>query len=110
VDGGQHAERVVQDQRRTAFLEREGLTVLRFWNNDVLRNTGGVLQLILNTLEQLPPKFTRPPLPLAGGEAPRKGSHESNTFVGSRRGDGVGQNLVDRAHPQPPPARGRGLT
>ena len=30
VDGGQHAERVEEDARRTAYLEREGLRVLRF--------------------------------------------------------------------------------
>src|SRR5581483_1370190 len=41
VDGGQHA-RDGTDDRRTAWLEREGYRVIRFWNNDILRNTEGV--------------------------------------------------------------------
>ena len=70
VDGGQHAENEA-DAARTVFLQSEGLTVLRFWNNEVLSNTQGVLNVILSKLEQLPSKAgkTHPqPLPLAGGE------------------------------------------
>jgi len=96
LDGGQHAEQSARDARRTAFLERQGLTVLRFWNTDVLQNAEGVLQVILSTLEQLPSKFTVSPLPLAGGEEPRSG-------------EGVGTVDDARTHPQPPPASGRGL-
>ena len=46
IDGGQHAERVDQDERRRRFLEREGYRVLRFWNIDVLTNIDGVLEII----------------------------------------------------------------
>src|SRR5690348_8527235 len=39
LDGGQHAERTVHyDDRRTAFLENQGWTVLRLWNNEVVSN------------------------------------------------------------------------
>ena len=31
-----------RDARRTAYLESQGFTVLRFWNNDVLQNLDGV--------------------------------------------------------------------
>ncbi len=55
VDGGQHADRVAYDQRRTAYLERSGLRVLRFWNSDVLTNRDGVCLTILEA---------------CGGEAP----------------------------------------
>jgi hypothetical protein len=44
-----------------------GYLVLRFWNNDVLRNTEGVLEAILSTANQLrsgPPH----PSPLSCGE------------------------------------------
>jgi very-short-patch-repair endonuclease len=34
LDGGQHAERQVEDERRTRFLESRGYRVLRFWNSD----------------------------------------------------------------------------
>ena len=46
VDGGQHGEAQDYDARRTAFLEAQGLRVIRFWNNDVLGNTEGVMMQI----------------------------------------------------------------
>ncbi len=58
LDGGQHAER--DETNRTAVLEAMGYLVLRFWNNDVLSNTDGVLEAILNTLDRHP---SRPPHP-----------------------------------------------
>ena len=36
VDGGQHAENADQDADRTAYLNSQGWTVMRFWNNEVL--------------------------------------------------------------------------
>ena len=54
LDGGQHADRVDHDARRTAFLEKEGYRVLRFWNNDVLQNTEGVLQVVESALRANP--------------------------------------------------------
>jgi very-short-patch-repair endonuclease len=47
LDGGQHAERTEEDGVRTAYLQRKGWTVLRFWNSDVMANPAGVLQVIL---------------------------------------------------------------
>jgi very-short-patch-repair endonuclease len=70
VDGGQHADNV-SDARRTAFLRSEGLTVLRFWNNEVLTNVEGVLTTVLASLDDNPSskRSTHPqPLPQAGGE------------------------------------------
>jgi very-short-patch-repair endonuclease len=46
VDGGQHASAADYDAKRTRFLEAEGFRVIRFWNNEVLRNTDGVLKRI----------------------------------------------------------------
>jgi very-short-patch-repair endonuclease len=51
LDGGQHAEQVTADEQRTKWLEGRGYRVIRFWNNDVLQNTDGVLQNILATLK-----------------------------------------------------------
>jgi very-short-patch-repair endonuclease len=45
VDGGQHAENAA-DEERTKFIEGQGYRVLRFWNNDVLGNVEGVLEVI----------------------------------------------------------------
>jgi very-short-patch-repair endonuclease len=49
IDGGQHADRTT-DTRRTAQLESQGWKVMRFWNNEVLANTGGVIDTILRAL------------------------------------------------------------
>ena len=51
VDGGQHAERVANDEQRTRWLEAQGYRVLRFWNNDVIANTAAVAQAILDAVD-----------------------------------------------------------
>jgi very-short-patch-repair endonuclease len=50
LDGGQHAEDVAADQKRSRFLEERGYRVLRFWNHDVLGNTEAVLERIAEAL------------------------------------------------------------
>jgi very-short-patch-repair endonuclease len=58
IDGSQHAEAMAEhDRRRTAALNREGYSVLRFWNDEVLRDLGGVhdmLRALLNGNERSP--------------------------------------------------------
>ncbi|MCQ8102733.1 endonuclease domain-containing protein [Methylomonas sp. SURF-2] len=46
LDGGQHAEQLEYDHRRTEQLQKRGFKVLRFWNNDVLQNITSVLEAI----------------------------------------------------------------
>ena len=53
VDGGQHNESGA-DMERDAWLESQGFLVLRFWNNDVLRNLDGVLARILEVVVPSP--------------------------------------------------------
>jgi adenine-specific DNA-methyltransferase len=60
VDGGQHAERLEEDARRTAYLEGEGLRVLRLWNRDVLLNPEGCFELILEALRERSAKGPSP--------------------------------------------------
>jgi len=48
LDGGQHAKNKQKDQKRDLFLSEKGFKVLRFWNNDVLTNIEGVLEVIRN--------------------------------------------------------------
>jgi len=70
ADGRQHAE-PGEHASRDAALAAKGWRVLRFWNNDIIANRAGVLQRIVEALEESP----RPdPPPLAGegaGGAPR---------------------------------------
>jgi very-short-patch-repair endonuclease len=46
LDGGQHACQINYDNQRSLFLEQRGFKVIRFWNNDVIENTEGVLETI----------------------------------------------------------------
>ena len=48
LDGGQHTAEA--DAPRTAVIEAFGYRVIRFWNNDVLQNTEGVLEAIRREL------------------------------------------------------------
>src|SRR5690348_4246096 len=52
VDGGQHNEEnaILFDKIRTKYLEKQGYTVLRFWNNDVLLNKSEVINAIMRIL------------------------------------------------------------
>lgn len=50
LDGGQHASAEAYDERRARFIEAQGFRVLRFWNNDVVSNTDGVLHRIGESL------------------------------------------------------------
>ena len=54
LDGGQHALLAEGDAQRTQFLEKQGYRVIRFWNNDVLENIGGVMVLIEAALADRP--------------------------------------------------------
>ena len=49
ADGGQHADSV-SDRQRDAYLHHKGFRVLRFWNNEVLENPGGVFEAIAAAL------------------------------------------------------------
>jgi very-short-patch-repair endonuclease len=60
ADGGQHAENP-GDARRTAILEAQGWRVMRFWNNEILGNTDGVIDTILQVLGR-----TEAPSPTSG--------------------------------------------
>ena len=49
VDGSQHGEddNAGKDSARTARLQQDGWTVLRFWNDDILRDIDNVCQHIV---------------------------------------------------------------
>jgi very-short-patch-repair endonuclease len=49
VDGGQHASERDKDAKRDEYLIRNGFKVLRFWNNEVLQNMDGVLEVTRNS-------------------------------------------------------------
>ena len=53
LDGGQHAEsdNELHDRVRTEFLRKRGIKVLRFWNNDALKNIEGVVEKIRDEIQ-----------------------------------------------------------
>ena len=55
LDGGQHADNIEADGIRTKALNQAGWKVLRFWNNNVLINTEGVLLRIYSLIGEIQP-------------------------------------------------------
>jgi len=51
LDGSQHKKRKSYDDKRTAQLEKLGIRVIRFWDNEVLKNIDGVLEYILTEVK-----------------------------------------------------------
>ncbi len=64
ADGGQHSSEKEKDAVRDKWLKKEGFKVLRFWNNEILTNIEGVLEVIREECLNHPPL----PPPIQGGE------------------------------------------
>src|SRR5271166_6471845 len=60
LDGGQHGDEEAADAVRSAELARHGYRVMRFWNSDVIDNLDGVLEAILQAVEEEPPPHPNP--------------------------------------------------
>jgi very-short-patch-repair endonuclease len=54
LDGGQHSEQQGADAQRDSWLLSQGFRVLRFWNDEVLRDTQAVLEVIRQALSPGP--------------------------------------------------------
>jgi len=50
VDGGEHSEQPAYDSERDTWLESQGFSVLRFWNNQVLEEIEALKEIIANLL------------------------------------------------------------
>ena len=74
VDGGQHSEQIHEDEERSAWLGGQGFRVMRFWNNEVLRDVEAVKEVIRKALGggNGPPTLILPHE--GGGEKKRRGS------------------------------------
>jgi very-short-patch-repair endonuclease len=71
IDGGHHGmPRVAaRDARRDAWFAANGYRVLRFWNNEVRENLGGVIDTILHALPGFSVDEIHPPV--LGSSEPR---------------------------------------
>ena len=89
VDGGQHLESE-SHIGRDAWLQGHGFRILRFWNNEVLGETGSVLEKILKYL-------TPPPPPLSHqGRGEVEGAPQDYSLSPSGRGLGRGGKDIER--------------
>jgi very-short-patch-repair endonuclease len=65
LDGGQHAENEELDVQRSAYLNKMGYRVFRFWNNQVLQDTEAVLEkifaILADTAQNSPSPQPSPP-------------------------------------------------
>ena len=52
VDGSQHVNRLWLDAKRSEYLKGRGYRILRFWDNEVLREGNSVLEVILSCLAE----------------------------------------------------------
>jgi very-short-patch-repair endonuclease len=59
LDGGQHLEQIAYDAQRAADMEALGFKTLRFWDNDVLKQTDAVLEQIRAVAQTLTPTLSR---------------------------------------------------
>jgi len=83
VDGGQHLDDRIEDDKRTAWLAAQAFHVLRFWNHDVLSDVNAVLTVIDQALRAQPCPPTQPSPTRGGGnkktELPCKGGGNEKT-------------------------------
>jgi len=63
IDGGQHNEDrvIIEDQKRTRWLNEQGYIVQRFWNNEIIGQLDAVLNVILELCnKRCPPILSFP--------------------------------------------------
>lgn len=53
LDGNPHLDQKENDIDRTKYFNEKGYKVLRFWNKDVINDLNGVIQAILNGLDDI---------------------------------------------------------
>ena len=67
LDGSQHMDNQVYDELRDACLRQNGFAVLRFWNNEVIENLEGVLEVIRRRCLEVASPTPQPPPARGGG-------------------------------------------
>ena len=60
VDGGQHSEQKTYEEKRTDWLRSQGFVVLRFWDDEVLKQLDNVKEAIWKALSERSPLFNSP--------------------------------------------------
>ena len=105
LDGGQHAEDAQHqhDEIRSKWLQAQGITVLRFWNNEVLTNAEGVLQTIYEWLCNSTLTTPSPTLSHREREQVLRSAGFSPSPIGGGVGEGVRSEPETNVPPSPAP-------
>jgi very-short-patch-repair endonuclease len=59
LDGGQHLQQAAYDDQRAQDMKALGFHTLRFWDNEVLKETDAVMEKIRQVAETLTPTLSR---------------------------------------------------
>ena len=97
LDGGQHAAQENYDQKRTAALNALGYRVLRFWNDEALRNTESVLAAITSALSQTLPSHPNPLPRRSRGRGSRNAVAQGGSESEKRRSNAQARSAGDAA-------------
>jgi len=94
VDGGQHGQQAGYDENRTQELQAAGFRVVRFWNNEVLKEIEAVREKIWLAVQELQP-HPPPRLPLEGGGVkevlPERKQSKVSAYVSAERREREGR-------------------
>jgi len=71
IDGSQHIDQQLYDQQRTRYLVSKGFKVIRFWNDEVLKQLDNVVEVIHSRLIDINPH----PSPLPFRERGQRKEH-----------------------------------
>jgi leucyl-tRNA synthetase len=94
VDGDYHQFSKEQDDLRTEVLNYEGFEVVRFTNNEVIENTGRVIQAIKQKLDGQPDrKIVASPNPIAIGFSAKDSTLEVGAATSLSFGEGRGEAI-----------------
>jgi len=84
LDGGQHDRRAADDIR-TRELNRQGYSVLRFWNSEVFSNRQAVLEAIASVAQGAPsPGLRFAPADLSPTGRGTRGAHAASAALAAR--------------------------
>jgi very-short-patch-repair endonuclease len=117
VDGGQHDPASEREASRTAFPEGQGYRVLRFWNNEVLKNPEGVYDAITTALRAGKSSPLRGegrvgviPLPARSPQSPNPLDHHPHPTLPHQGGGLSCESAAPSPPPKPSPLKGEGST
>ncbi|MBK8185798.1 MAG: endonuclease domain-containing protein [Cellvibrio sp.] len=74
LDGSQHVENKSHDENRDCWLQEQGFRVLRFWNNQLTKQTKEVMDEIWSALQSKTPSPQPSPIKGEGADLSSEGT------------------------------------